>query len=440
WYGSGHSKISPEQAAKKKKLERLVSSDTFPDNLKSVAVGCFECHGLNRLAHSDNFDHQNFKINVIVSPDDCGVCHPVEASQYSNSKKANALDILRKNPVYDMLIEAAVSIKEINSSGNKTVKSTEHTRNQTCYACHGTEVKVMGRQTISTEIGEMSVPVLTNWPNQGVGRINPDKSKGSCTSCHPRHGFNIEIARKPHTCSQCHLEPDVPAWNVYKESKHGNIFSSLGSQWNWKSVPWKLGKDFTAPSCAVCHNSLITTPAGDDIIINRSHDFGQRLWVRLLGLIYSHPQPKNGRTYEIRNSASLSLPTSFNGEIAGNYLISKLEEMDRINSVKKLCTSCHGTFWTNQHFSSLDKTIRETDRMVMSSTNLIIDAWNKNILDRINPFDEVAEQQWIIQWLFYANSIRYAAAMGGPDYAAFKNGWWSLNANLLEIQRSLKLK
>ena len=79
---------------------------------------------------------------------------------------------------------------------------------------------------IFSKVGEIDVPDLANWPNQGVGRINPDGSLGACTSCHPRHSFSIEVARKPYTCSQCHLEPYVPAFEVYKESKHGNIFLS----------------------------------------------------------------------------------------------------------------------------------------------------------------------------------------------------------------------
>jgi len=37
-------------------------------------------------------------------------------------------------------------------------------------------------------------------------------------ACHPRHGFSIEVARKPYTCSQCHLEPDVPGMYTKKAS------------------------------------------------------------------------------------------------------------------------------------------------------------------------------------------------------------------------------
>jgi hypothetical protein len=38
------------------------------------------------------------------------------------------------------------------------------------------------------------------------------------------------------------------------------------------------------------------------------------------------------------------------------------------------------------------------------------------------------------QW-HYANSVRYAAAMQGLDYAAFKNGYWELTNNLGEMEQ-----
>jgi len=38
----------------------------------------------------------------------------------------------------------------------------------------------------------------------------------------------------------------------------------------------------------------------------------------------------------------------------------------------------------------------------------------------------------------YANSIRYASAMAGPDYAAFKNGWWELTNNLQRMHKTVR--
>lgn len=96
WLTSRHSKVTPEMALAKPVLERRISSDIIPETFRSVVIGCYECHGQNAPSHKDNFDHFGFKINVVVSPNDCKTCHPVEVGQYSVSKKANALDIFAK--------------------------------------------------------------------------------------------------------------------------------------------------------------------------------------------------------------------------------------------------------------------------------------------------------------------------------------------------------
>ncbi|MGB2696635.1 MAG: multiheme c-type cytochrome, partial [Candidatus Zixiibacteriota bacterium] len=394
---------------------------------------------LNPSVHQDNFEHFGYQVNVIVSPNDCKTCHSVEVEQYSKSKKAHALDILQKNPVYNNLVETITSVKEVNDNEIVHLKASDNTKWETCYACHGTRIKSEGLKQVSTNLGEIDVPHLTNWPNQGVGRANPDGSLGACTACHPRHSFSIEIARKPYTCAQCHLEPDVPGYNIYKESKHGNIFESKKQEWNWGNVPWKVGKDFQAPTCASCHNSLLVT-SDEEEIVSRTHDFGKRLWVRILGAIYSHPQPKSGKTYDIKNKDDLSLPTTFTGELASEYLIDEKEQMLRQTEMKKVCQSCHSTSWVDGHFDKFNNTLAESDKMVLASTKLLLEAWNKGLADQSNPFDQAIEQKWIKQWLFYANSVRYASAMSGPDYAAFKLGWWELTKNLQEMRDLIELK
>ena len=42
------------------------------------------------------------------------------------------------------------------------------------------------------------------------------------------------------------------------------------------------------------------------------------------------------------------------------------------------------------------------------------------------------------QWLFYANSTRFASAMGGADYGVFANGRYHLSTNLQEMADWLK--
>lgn len=439
WLTSRHAKTTPDMAISKPVLERRVSSNTIPENFRSVVVGCYECHSQNASAHKDNFEHFGFRINVIVSPNDCRTCHPVEADQFAMSKKAHALDNLQKNPLYHTMVETGLSSKAGKDDSMLSITASENSKAESCYGCHGTEVTVRGMKKVSTDLGEIEVPDLANWPNQGVGRINPDGSSGACTACHPRHSFSIEIARKPYTCSQCHLEPDTPAFEVYEESKHGNIFNSKQHEWNWNNVPWRIGKDFQAPTCATCHNSLITTADGR-VVASRTHDFGSRMWVRLFGLPYSHPQPKSGQTYVIKNKDGLPLPTTFTGELASEYLISKEEQLRRQNEMKTICRCCHNTDWINQHFAKLDITIAETDKAVLAATQLLQKAWSTGLADPSNPFDEMIEHDWIKQWLYYANSVRFGSAMGGPDYATFKNGWLELTANLCKMRDYIETK
>ncbi len=433
WLSSRHAVVAPETALERSPLERRISADEIREGLQGVVVGCYECHGLNPSLHADNFEHFGYSINVVVSPNDCSTCHPVEAGEYAGSKKANALDNLEKNPIYHTLVQAITGPKTLEDGNLVHLKASDSTKGETCYGCHGTRVFVRGTAEIESELGEIEIPDLANWPNQGVGRVNPDGSLGSCAACHPRHSFSIEIARKPYTCIQCHLEPDVPAWDVYRESKHGNIFLSREAEWDWHQAPWRVGIDFVAPTCATCHNSLLTTPAGE-IVAVRTHDFGARLWMRLFGLIYSHPQPVDGRTYRIQNSDDLPLPTTFTGARASRYLIDRGEQEKRKSKMVDICRSCHSTDWAEGFFEKMETTVAETDQMTETATRLTVGAWDVGLADGANPFDEVIEQMWMYQWLFYANSIRYASAMSGPDYATFKNGWWQSTHNLRKME------
>jgi hypothetical protein len=432
WSTSRHSLTTPQAALKKPALERRMSAESVPARLKAVVVGCAECHAQNPDAHPDTVEHSGHRIHTVVTPADCRTCHPVEVEQFSSSKKAHAVDNLESNPLFKLLVD---TVLDAGGTHGRSVEKTA-TRAISCLGCHGTRVAVTGKRKVETDQGEMEFANLSGWPNQGVGRVNPDKTLGACTACHPRHGFSIEVARKPDTCGQCHLEPDVPAYNVYRESKHGNLERSLGAGWNWTRIPWRPGADFTAPTCAACHNALLTSGEGEEIA-PRTHDFGARLWVRLFGLPLSHPQPKNGATHHIRNADKQPLPVTFDGRPATGFLIDQKEQSKRRNQMARVCQACHSSGWVEGHLVQMERVAADADRMVQEATRLIQLAWKRRRADKKNPFDEVIERLWVRQWLFYANSVRYAAAMSGPDYAAFKNGWWNLTENLQKLQKAV---
>jgi len=204
-------------------------------------------------------------------------------------------------------------------------------------------------------------------------------------------------------------------------------------------VPWVLGRNFKSPTCAVCHNSLLVSPTGE-IIAKRTHDFGARLWVRLFGLIYSVPQPKSGDTTIIKNKDGLPLPVTFTGDPASEYLIDQQEQEKRQQIISNVCNGCHSTDWIHGHFAKLENTVNETNTMTRTATGLMSEAWEQGLEDKSNPFDESIEQMWKRQWLFYANSVRYASAMGSANFATFKNGWWYLTENMQNMKDWIEIK
>lgn len=50
-------------------------------------VGCYECHRADPK-DPDAFQHDDFWIATIVSPKDCGRCHPREVKEFSSSPGA----------------------------------------------------------------------------------------------------------------------------------------------------------------------------------------------------------------------------------------------------------------------------------------------------------------------------------------------------------------
>lgn len=436
WLSSRHSRVEPSQAMSLPQNKRRISAPGVQESLANVAVGCAECHMLRPEAHPESFEHNGFRIHAVVSPADCATCHPVEAEQYKQNIMSHAYGNLVNNALFSLLGDSINGVHSMGPKGLEQASSDPLTLSDSCLSCHGTKIELKGLEKRSTSMGEMDFPVLLGWPNQGVGRINPDGSMGSCAACHTRHGFSIETARKPQTCSQCHQGPDVPAFPVYKVSKHGNIYESQAGKWNFQEVPWRVGKDFTAPTCGACHVSLLAGAEGE-VLIERTHRMNDRLPWRLFGLIYAHPHPQSPDTTRIRNRAGLPLPTELTGEPVEEFLIQPKELNARLKTMKEVCVNCHSSSWVEGHFQRLENTLSTTNRSTLAATKLLLQAWDRGLASKDNPFDEHLEKLWIQQWLFFANSTRFASAMGGADYGVFAHGRWDLSKNLAEMWERL---
>jgi hypothetical protein len=302
-------------------------------------------------------------VAAMATPKDCSRCHPDEVTQYQRSKHANTLEIIWK----------------LDPWLNKGMNS-DWERSGGCFYCHGTVIK-------KDEDGGLDP--LT-WPNVGVGRINLDGSKGSCTSCHTRHLFSVEEARRPGSCGQCHLGPDHPQKEIYQESKHGYITKVFGDRYDWDAAPgtWTPGVDYRAPTCASCHMS----GSGE---VMTTHDVTKRLsWETQAPLT-------------IRPSEFSAFPANTNWQA----------ERERM---QKICLQCHENAWVQGHYRQLDKSVQEYNEVYFKPAKSMLDKlYAKGLLDKSKFFDEKLEVEFYELWHHEGRRARMGAAMMAPDYT-----WW----------------
>lgn len=444
WKKSRHAQVTPAQALSVEGLGLKVSSPDVPEDLREHAVGCAECHLLRPEEHAGTFEHNGYQVHTVVSPADCATCHSQEAEQYSKNIMSYGHVNFVGNPLYIQLENTILGTPALDGETVRFPPPNMETREEGCLYCHGTELKVEGVRTRDTLYGEMDFPVISGWPNQGVGRINLDKSRGSCAACHTRHEFSMAMARQPYTCKECHVGPDVPVYQVYTASKHGNIFVSLKDKMNFTDVPWVIGEDITTPTCATCHISLMVNTDGE-VVAERTHTMSDRLSWRIFGLIYAHPQPKSPDTTIIRSKDGLPLPTALDGTFADEYLIDDATMTAHRKKMEAVCLTCHDTSWVEGNFRRYENAIVTTNAMVLETTRQMTEAWEKGYASGPSrnglPFDEAVERRWMDGWLFYANTARFASAMaGGGDYGVFANGRYEMTKVAADLQQWLNIQ
>ena len=217
-----------------------------------AGVDCYTCHGAaNKGSRPDIKDHYGFKVVVLVTPKDCQSCHAREGTEFQASRHADAAKFIGS---------LDNTLGEIIGGGPAA--------NSGCKQCHGSTIALAADKS-----GDLDP---NTWPNTGIGRINLDGSKGSCTACHSRHAFSIAQARAPEVCGKCHIGPDHPQVEVWQESKHGARYYEEIAQGrtlniNLPAGKWLPGRDYSAgPTCASCHISA--TPSQPT-----THDVGARI-------------------------------------------------------------------------------------------------------------------------------------------------------------------
>ncbi len=311
-------------------------------------VGCYECHG----AEADDPDamaHNGYVVSVLVTPKDCAECHVVEAEQFAASRHSQGGDILWS---LDNILGEEVEGLQAAVMG--------------CQQCHGAPVEVAQDGTLTP----------ASWPNTGIGRINPDGSRGACSTCHTRHLFSVAVAREPDSCGNCHLGPDHPQKEIYEESKHGIAFVANREHMNLHSHPWVLGRDYTAaPTCATCHMSAVPGVSVD-------HDVGLRIAWTLRPALSSRQE-----NWEARR-----------------------EDMTQV------CQQCHSPGFYGNFFTQFDDAVGlYNDKFATPAVEIMQRLREAGKLTD-TEFDEQIEWTFFFLWHHEGRRARHGAAMMGPDY------------------------
>ncbi len=329
-------------------------------------VGCYECHKADK-GDVDAIRHKDFLISVIVSPKDCSNCHQKEVEQFTKSHHSNAAQIL--GSLDNVLAEVV--------EGNANFHGVSAVSANGCWQCHGSPVKVMPNGDLDP----------STWPNSGIGRLNPDGSKGACTACHQRHEFSMVQARRPEACGKCHLGPDHPQKEIYDESKHGIAFYANVDRMNLDSSKWIVGEDYTAaPTCATCHMS-----ATKDLPL--THDVGQRISWTL--------RPPISEKVDARDSKK--------GKKVRSWI-------DRRKDMKNVCVACHGSNVVENFYEQFDALVNlYNEKFAVPGTKLMKLMLKENLRTAI-PFDEKIEWTWFFLWHHEGRRARQGASMMAPDY------------------------
>lgn len=341
-------------------------------------VGCYECHGADEN-DPDAFEHDEFFISVIVSPNDCARCHAKEVDEFVNSHHSKAGRIM--GSLDNVLAEIVEGNSGFVSPAFPMGVSAAAVNG--CWQCHGSQVKVLDDGTLDP----------ATWPNSGMGRINPDGSEGSCSACHQRHEFSAAQARRPENCGKCHLGPDHPQKEIYDESKHGINFYANIDRMNLESSKWIVGEDYSAaPTCATCHMSATSN---QDI----THNIGLRIkW--------------NNRPVH----STLTHETDKKWGLAS----AKITGAQRRNNMKDVCGTCHTSNFTDNFFIQYEGLIDLYEqKFAIPGEKLYIAAQPLLKADKDGSrirFSEPMDFTWFELWHHEGRRARHGASMMAPDY------------------------
>ncbi len=352
-----------------------------------AGVNCYDCHRAEK-GDPDAFEHKEL-IAIVVTPKDCARCHEKEFKEFESSAHS----------------EAVAALSHSGSREGEIAWGSKH-KLTGCAACHGSVLKVEEGGKLSPE----------TWPNTGIGRINPDNSKGSCTACHTRHIFSREQARRPDTCSRCHTGDEHPQKQVYAGSKHGIMYQAYRDEMNMDKRRWLAGQDYyQGPTCSSCHMGAMPPQME---VKNADERIDQALRSVLQGNesefeALLSPKRVTKRNYGATHNVSARLSWDFKPAVSQK----RKDWQGKRQMMQAVCKQCHGDHFVNQQFMQFDTLVEQYNKQFAEPATKIRKAL---INDGKLTKDDYDDKLDIIYWSLMNEAGRKArngAAMMNPEYA-----------------------
>lgn len=318
-------------------------------------IGCANCHEV-QANHPGGIEHQGTWVVSAPTPNACLGCHERETREFWRSRHAlpawagmTGTDDFtpEQKAQYDAIEEVMKTPVGIGVSTRNSLYDIEGpmVTAAACESCHA------------------------------IGRPNLDGSAGTCSSCHLRHTFSLEQARKPETCNACHIGPDHPQWEIYHHSAHGVAYTTTGANWNWSKAAGRLTpQDIPAATCQVCHMSGFGSQG-------TTHDVGDRL------------------------SLYLFMPMSAWRPGAG-------ENRERMKGV---CSSCHSREFIDNVYLRADAVTARVSGIEAEAAAIITRLENTGLLSK-EPFDHPIKFEAFELWHHWGRTAKFGAYMFGADY------------------------
>jgi hypothetical protein len=362
----------------------------------------------------------------------CIACHeklnPGLVSQWRRSKHASAEP--RRTECEDCHGSEHSTAEDAAKAKTPTPK--------TCKKCHFKQVRQFGKgKHAKAELAVTAIPMFGNQPQavqdmgcvgcHSVGKTWEDGSVGKCDSCHTRHLFSAEEARKPEACETCHMGEDHSQYEMWRSSKHGVIHHVMPEE----------GR---APVCQTCHMQ-----EGDHAVMTGWGFLGLRLpvpderWqedtmtiVKAIG-----PWGRDEKGMEERVGAIKALD------------LARLDDetfQEQRAKMLKVCAKCHTETFGKEHLERADAVIKETTHLMADAVRVVEKLYDDGVLpltedgpkhpDLLLFYDSPTEveQELYKMFLFHRQKAFQGAIHVNPDYMHWY-GWAPMKTSFQKIRK-----